>query len=55
MKYDGLIISDCLEMDGVRATFGTEKGAVMALEVCHPFQSWRAMLTKTPDRQEQIV
>lgn len=33
MKYDGLIVSDCLEMDGVRATYGTEKGAVMALKV----------------------
>ncbi|KAJ8068423.1 hypothetical protein OCU04_003981 [Sclerotinia nivalis] len=42
MNYDGLIVSDCLEMDGVRATYGTEKGAVMALKagtdcvmVCH--------------------
>lgn len=35
MKYDGLIISDCLEMDGVRATFGTEYSAVMALQVQH--------------------
>jgi beta-N-acetylhexosaminidase len=33
LKYGGLIISDCLEMDGVRATFGTENGAVMALKV----------------------
>ena len=42
MKYKGLIISDCLEMDGVRATYGTEKSAVMALKagtdcvmICH--------------------
>ncbi|RDW59792.1 hypothetical protein BP6252_12879 [Coleophoma cylindrospora] len=42
MKYEGVIISDCLEMDGVRATYGTEKGAVMALKagtdcvmICH--------------------
>ena len=42
MKYDGLIISDCLEMDGVRATYGTENSAVMALKagsdcvmICH--------------------
>jgi beta-N-acetylhexosaminidase len=34
MKFDGVIISDCLEMDGVRAIFGTERGAVMALKVC---------------------
>ncbi len=33
MKFGGVIVSDCLEMDGVRATFGTEKGAVMALKV----------------------
>ncbi|KUJ20071.1 putative beta-N-acetylglucosaminidase [Mollisia scopiformis] len=42
LKYDGMVVSDCLEMDGVRATFGTEEGAVMALKagsdcvmVCH--------------------
>jgi beta-N-acetylhexosaminidase len=42
MKYDGLIVSDCLEMDGVRATYGTENSAVMALKagtdcvmICH--------------------
>ncbi|TAQ89249.1 hypothetical protein B7494_g2412 [Chlorociboria aeruginascens] len=33
MKFPGVIISDCLEMDGVRATYGTENGAVMALKV----------------------
>ena len=33
MKYEGLIVSDCLEMDGVRATYGTENSAVMALKV----------------------
>ncbi|PBP22779.1 hypothetical protein BUE80_DR006356 [Diplocarpon rosae] len=44
MSYDGMIVSDCLEMDGVRATFGTEKSAVMALKagtdcvmICHTF------------------
>lgn len=35
MKFDGVILSDCLEMDGVRATYGTEKGAVMAIKVRH--------------------
>ncbi|ESZ97146.1 hypothetical protein SBOR_2459 [Sclerotinia borealis F-4128] len=46
MEYDGLIVSDCLEMDGVRATYGTEKGAVMALKagtdcvmVCHTMKA----------------
>jgi beta-N-acetylhexosaminidase len=33
MKYAGVIISDCLEMDGVRATYGTEKSAVLAIKV----------------------
>lgn len=33
MKFQGMIVSDCLEMDGVRATFRMEKGAIMALKV----------------------
>lgn len=43
-NYDGVIITDCLEMDGIRATYGTEKGAALALGagcdsimVCHTF------------------
>ncbi|KAL3424922.1 beta-N-acetylglucosaminidase [Phlyctema vagabunda] len=46
MKYNGLIVSDCLEMDGVRATYGTEAGAVKALMagtdcvmICHTMAS----------------
>lgn len=42
LQYDGLIVSDCLEMDAVRSGFGTEKGAAMAIEagtdcamICH--------------------
>ncbi|KAK6584644.1 hypothetical protein PZA11_002868 [Diplocarpon coronariae] len=44
MEYNGMVVSDCLEMDGVRAIFGTEKSAVMALKagtdcvmICHTF------------------
>lgn len=44
MKYDGVIITDCLEMDGIRATFGTAEGALMSLKagsdsfmVCHTY------------------
>lgn len=44
MNYDGMVITDCLEMDGIRATYGTEQGAVMALKagsdsimICHTF------------------
>jgi len=44
MNYDGMVITDCLEMDGIRATYGTEQGAVMALKagsdsimICHTY------------------
>lgn len=44
MGYDGMVITDCLEMDGVRATFGTEEGSVLAMQagsdsimICHTF------------------
>jgi len=33
LGFKGLIVSDCLEMDGVRGPYGTEKAAVMALKV----------------------
>lgn len=32
MKYQGMVITDCLEMDGIRATYGTERGSVLALK-----------------------
>ncbi|RDL35281.1 uncharacterized protein BP5553_07212 [Venustampulla echinocandica] len=42
MKYNGLIVSDCLQMEGVAAPYGTERAAVMALKagtdcamICH--------------------
>ena len=45
MGYDGMIITDCLEMDGIRATYGTENGSVLALQagsdslmMCHTFE-----------------
>ncbi|OJK05118.1 hypothetical protein ASPACDRAFT_110316 [Aspergillus aculeatus ATCC 16872] len=44
MEYDGMITTDCLEMDGIRATYGTEEGAVLALAagsdsimICHTY------------------
>ncbi|TFB01377.1 Beta-hexosaminidase [Trichoderma ghanense] len=43
-KYDGVIMTDCLEMDGVRATYGTVEGSLMAFQagvdnvmICHTF------------------
>lgn len=45
MKYDGMIITDCLEMDGIRATYGTVQGSVLALKagsdsimICHTYE-----------------
>ena len=44
MNYDGVIMTDCLEMDGIRATYGTVEGALMALQagadnvmICHTY------------------
>lgn len=44
MNYDGMVITDCLEMDGIRSTYGTEKGSVMAIKagsdsimICHTY------------------
>ncbi|KAJ5167990.1 uncharacterized protein N7482_003584 [Penicillium canariense] len=45
MAYDGMVITDCLEMEGIRSTFGTEQGSVLALQagsdsimICHTFE-----------------
>lgn len=45
LKYDGVIMTDCLEMDGVRATYGTVEGALMSLQagadnvmICHTYE-----------------
>jgi beta-glucosidase-like glycosyl hydrolase len=55
MKYEGVIISDCLEMDGVRATYGTEKGAVMAVNVRRLYTILIERNTNTLSRQELIA
>ncbi|BDD56916.1 hypothetical protein MAP00_002331 [Monascus purpureus] len=53
MKYDGMVISDCLEMDGIRATYGTEQGSVLALNagcdsimICHTYEAQVASIGK---------
>lgn len=45
MGYDGVVVTDCLEMDAVRVGYGVDKGALMALEagadiamICHTFK-----------------
>ncbi|KMU76643.1 beta-hexosaminidase [Coccidioides immitis H538.4] len=44
LQHEGLIITDCLEMDAIRVQIGTEKGAVRALAagvdcamICHTY------------------
>ncbi|KAJ5722651.1 hypothetical protein N7488_000686 [Penicillium malachiteum] len=53
MNYDGVIVTDCLEMDGIRATIGSEKGSVLALQagsdsimLCHTFDVQVASIKK---------
>lgn len=43
-NFNGVIMTDCLEMDGIRATFGTIEGSLMALQagvdnvmICHTY------------------
>ncbi|KAL7788171.1 glycoside hydrolase family 3 protein [Trichoderma ceciliae] len=43
-NYNGVIMTDCLEMDGVRATYGTVEGSLLAFQagvdnvmICHTF------------------
>lgn len=56
MSYDGMVITDCLEMDGIRATFGTEQGSVLALQagsdsimICHTFEVQVGSIKKVCD------
>lgn len=53
MKYDGMVVTDCLEMDGIRATYGTEQGSVMTLNagsdsvmICHTHSVQMASIDK---------
>jgi beta-N-acetylhexosaminidase len=43
-NYDGVVMTDCLEMDGIRAEYGTVKGSLLAFQagvdnvmICHTF------------------
>lgn len=50
MGYEGVIVSDCLEMDGVRAPYTTEKGAAMAVKV-----RYRNMRSKEPYVNNTVI
>lgn len=48
LKYEGVIVTDCLEMDAVKETYGIEKGSLLALQagadvvmICHTYESQR--------------
>ena len=54
MGFNGLTVTDCLEMEAVAETFGTERGAVMALQagadivmICHRFDRHVGALKET--------
>lgn len=56
MNYGGLIITDCLEMDAVKASVGTPQGALMALQagndmvmISHTYELQKAAFTKVFD------
>ncbi|KAG1451166.1 hypothetical protein G6F56_008156 [Rhizopus delemar] len=51
LNYQGLVITDCLEMDAVKETVGSAHGAVMALEAGNDI----AMLCHTLDYQRQAI
>jgi beta-N-acetylhexosaminidase len=52
-QYDGVIITDCLEMDGVRATYGSVDGSVMSIKagsdsvmMCHTYEIQKAAIDR---------
>lgn len=56
LGFDGVIMTDCLEMDGIRATHGTEEGAVMAFQagvdnvmICHTYEVQAAAVDRVCD------
>ncbi|KAH8426914.1 putative beta-N-acetylglucosaminidase [Aspergillus melleus] len=59
MQYDGMVVTDCLEMDGIRATYGTEQGAVLALGagsdsimICHTYDVQVASINRVIEAVE---
>ncbi|KOS20548.1 Beta-hexosaminidase [Escovopsis weberi] len=52
-NYQGVVVTDCMEMDGVRATYGTVEGTLMALKagvdsvmICHTFEAQTAAIDR---------
>lgn len=58
--YKGVIITDCLEMDGVRAKYGTVEGSLMAFQagcdnvmICHTYELQAAAVDRLCDALEK--
>lgn len=56
LGFQGVIMTDCLEMDGIRATYGTVEGAVMAFQagvdnvmICHTYDVQTAAVDRICD------
>ena len=54
MNFDGVVVTDCLEMEAVAGEYGTERGAVLSLVagadvamICHTFSRQRGALLQT--------
>lgn len=51
LGYNGLIITDCMEMNAIAGTFGTIEGAVMAIEA----GSDMVLISHTLDKQKSAI
>ncbi|KAM3466397.1 hypothetical protein MY5147_009039 [Beauveria neobassiana] len=53
LSFNGVIMTDCLEMDGIRSTFGTVEGSLMAFQagvdnamICHTYEVQTAAIDR---------
>lgn len=53
LGFEGVVMTDCLEMDGIRATYGTVEGTVMAFQagvdnvmICHTYDVQTAAIDR---------
>ncbi|MBU4346407.1 MAG: beta-N-acetylhexosaminidase [Candidatus Omnitrophica bacterium] len=51
LEYNGLIITDCMEMNAIASTFGTIEGSVMAIEA----GSDMVLISHTLDKQKAAI
>lgn len=51
LGYDGVVMTDCLEMDAVSKNFGTEKAALMAIEAGADI----VLISHDPERQRGAI